>query len=598
MATPLEDYLEGDTPTAERAAAVEEETATPFDLNTVSRQEFLSLPWLSSSATAAILRERSRLGSFRDFSQLEALPGLSSEELGLLRQVTIIAPSSARPFCGRVRAVANSGYEPAEPWQADNLSGESRSWFRSSSGASGFILARHPSNSQKVSQFTSGGMEFRWPSARILLGDYQAEFGTGLVLSSSWGQTGWTRDALRVTPPEASGLRSAPSAASLGFLRGAALQTAHKPFELSFLVSSLDLAAVTENGVPTEIFRSSVSADELSAARDGQVREEAAGLSLAASNVYATVGVNGLWTRYRPGLAPAVSPAEPEPLSGNSLRVGSVFFSVAREGLAFVGEFAGSSPGGKAFQSALSLFGGPVGLVFFASHADADFHSPRSRAWDEFDAPAQNSQVVGSLLRVALKNHLLTLRASSSATPFRTATSSLSRSSGELDARWRANFQNVTLEVRGERSYREAGGGEDPSEPVQVTGGRLDMETIGTLDLRLRTQVRRSESPSEYGVGTLSFVQVGQKGPLWQWLARLTLFHVSGDDAALTVYENALPGNYPLVSFSGDGSRKMLLVARRFGSFRAGAKLARTDKTVRGENSWDWHFALEGELTW
>ncbi|MFH1009794.1 MAG: helix-hairpin-helix domain-containing protein [bacterium] len=597
-ATPLEDYLEGDTQTAERAAAVEEQVAMPMNLNAASPAELSSLPWLSSSSIAAILRERSRLGGFRDFSQLEAIAGLSRDELELLRQVAVIGDAYARPFFGYARASAGVRCPGTQPLLTEDIYGESRSRFRSLSGANGFVLAQHPSYSPVLSHFTSVGLEFRWPSARVLFGDYQAEFGTGLVFSSPWGQAGWTRDALRVAPPEPRGLRSVPTASPLGFLRGAALNAAWRPFELSFLISSLELSAATENGVPTQILTGSVSAGELSSARAGQIREETAGFSISVSRQSATLGVNGLWSRFRPRLSPAPSPAAPEPLAGNSLRVGSLYFSIVRNGIAFVGEFAGSSPRGEAYQSALSLFNGPLGFAFFASHADADFHSPRSRAWDEFDAPAQNTHVLGSLVRLELKNHLLTLRAASSATPFRTPTSSLSRTSGDLDARWRAALRNLTLEVRGERSYREAGGEEGLSYPVQITGGRLDIAIRSILEMRLRTQIRRAISPSEHGVGTLSFVQVGQRRPLWQWLARLTVFHVSDENAALTVYENHLPGSYPLVSFFGDGSRKMMLVSRRLGHFQAGAKASRTDKTTKGERSSDWHFALFGELTW
>jgi hypothetical protein len=78
----------------------------------------------------------------------------------------------------------------------------------------------------------------------------------------------------------------------------------------------------------------------------------------------------------------------------------------------------------------------------------------------------------------------------------------------------------------------------------------------------------------------------------------LTLFHVSGENAGLTIYESHLPGSYPLVSFSGDGSRKMLLVSRRLGPFQAGAKASRTDKTAKDARSSEWQFALFGELTW
>jgi len=348
------------------------------------------------------------------------------------------------------------------------------------------------------------------------------------------------------------------------------------------------------------LYRGGVSAGELSAAREGQLREELAGFSLSASRGAMAFGVNGLWAGYRPGFSPTPTPETPEPFAGNLLRLGSLYLSAAHQGFAFLTELAGSSPGGKALQSAACFHAGPVAFASFVTYADPDFHSPRSRVWNEFDAPAQNTRTVGTLLRAALKNHIVALRAASSATPFRTASSVLSRTSSQLDARWRAFWRNITLEVRGERDERETGGEEGPSQPVKITGARLDIDMKSALDLRLRSQIRRADSPasSHDGVGTLSFVQIGQKRRLWAWLARFTLFHVTSDAAALVIYENHLRGSYPLVHFFGDGSRKMVLMTRRWGAFQLGAKVARTDRIAHGERTWNWQFALQGEVRW
>jgi len=599
-ASPLEDYLEGDTEAADRAAAVEELLAVPIDLNRASHRDLLSLPWLSRWGAVAILQERSRLGGFRDFSQVEEIQALSKEEIALLREVAFVGPAQTRPFQGSARVGASGSHEAAQPLRPTGLQGESRARFNSASGARGFVLSRHPQDSPTLSDVASAGFEFQWSQSRLLLGDYQAEFGTGLVLASSFGQAGWSRDALRTSPPEARGLRSSPTASPLGRLRGGAAETEWQSLRLSVFLSSLELPAVLENGHPSSIYRGSSSVGNLAAAREGQLREELCGVSLSASRGPVAFGLNGLQAAYRPGLSPSATPETPAPLEGNRLQVGSLCFSAAREGLVFLAEVAGSQPGGAAFQSAASLDAGPIGLASFVTYADADFHSPRSRVWDEFDAPAQNVRTVGTLLRAAVKNHLLTLRAASSATPFRTATSSLARVSTEVDARYRTFWRNIVLEARAERGRRESGGEDEPNRPVTITGGRLDVDIKSVLDLRLRTQVRRADSPAEAhdGVGSMSFVQVGQTRRVWSWLARLTLFHVTTNDAALTVYENNLRGSYPLVHLYGDGSRKMVMVARRWGPVRIGAKVARTDKTAHEERTWEWQFALQGEVYW
>ncbi len=600
MASPLEDYLEGDTETGDRTAAIEEQLSAPLDLNQVSRDEFFTLPWLTRHAAAALLRERSRLGGFRDFGQLARIPEISKAEVALLQQLTGIGAPLGRSFRGNARINGSGQHGYAQALLPELLSGESRARFHTASEAHGFVLSRHPQASPALSQFTSAGLEFRWPSARLLLGDYQAEFGTGLVFAASWGQAGWTRDALRVTPPDPCGLHSAPTASPLGYYRGAALEYRRKNIGVSFLLSSRELAAILEDGQPAQLYRYSLVSSALLDARSGQIREETAGVALSVSRGGWDIGLNGVTFRYSPGFSKAPTPETPEPLTGNLLRLGSVYLSWAREGLLFRSEVASSSPGGKALQSAVSFNAGRMAIAFFAAHADADFHSPRSRAWDEFDAEAGNSQTVGTLLRLALTNHLLTFRTATSATPFRTATSLLSRRSSEIDARWRAIWRVIRLEVRGERDIRESSGGDAASFPIKIIGGRLSLRIQSVFELRFYSQFRRAQSgqPGHSGVGTLSFVQIGQKLPRWRWLARLTVFHVSNSEAALTVYENHLRGSYPLVSYFGEGSRKMLLVSRRFGQFQIGAKVARTDKTEFDTFVWDWQFALQGEVRW
>jgi hypothetical protein len=597
--SPLEDYLEGDNEAADRSLAIEDELTTPLDLNQVSRADLMSLPWLNAGAAAAVLRERARLGGFRDFSQLEGLPELSPEETELLQQVSVIGPAPKHPFFGYARLTAAGNWGGDDPLLAKETFGESRARFRSLSGAQGFILARHPSNSSVLSQFTSLGLEFRWPSSRVLFGDYQAEFGTGLVFSSSIGQSGWLRDGICMRPPEAAGLRCAPTASQLGFLRGAAAEINSGGLRGTMFASSRDLAAVLDKGEPAQLSWQSVSADELSVAREGQIREDLGGLSVMASQGLISLGAQGFWARFKPSLSPTATPEVPEPLMGSVLRVGSLSLSLTQQTLSLAAELAASKPGGKAFQSAATLHNGAIAFALFTTHADADFQNPHSRGWDEFGAPFQNTQTVGALIRLALQKHLLTLRAASSQTPFRTATSSLTRASSELEVRWKASLRSISLELRGERRDQETDGDKEPSNPLRIIGGRLDLGIRSALDLRLRTQIRRATDASgNSSVGTLSFVQVAQKWPVWSWLARLTVFHVTDDNAALTVYENQFPGSYPLVSFYGDGSRKMFMLSRRWGHFQAGAKAVRVDQTTRGEYNWDWQFALQGELTW
>ena len=138
-ASPLEDYLEGDTEAGERTAAIEEQLSAPFDLNQAGREELFSLVWLTRQSAAAILRERSRLGGFRDFNQLEGIPEISDDEIALLRQFSVIGAPAERPFRGNARINSSGQHGHAQPLISKQLSGESRARFHAESGAHGFV---------------------------------------------------------------------------------------------------------------------------------------------------------------------------------------------------------------------------------------------------------------------------------------------------------------------------------------------------------------------------------------------------------------------------------------------------------------------------
>jgi hypothetical protein len=340
----------------------------------------------------------------------------------------------------------------------------------------------------------------------------------------------------------------------------------------------------------------SASSEELAAAREGQVAERLAGASALVSSRGLRAGIAGYTSRFDPHLVPDASDAVPG-LHGSDLRVGSVYVSANTVGLNLISEFATSSPGGTASQTAVSFRGERVGVALYQVHSDEDFYSPRSVQWDGFGAAAQNADVIGARMQAIWPRHTVTVALSSSRTPFRTATSPLTKSANSLETHWRAALSAASeLHLRFARRYGEDASESAAAQEVTTDAARIELrlgDEQQTFRVRLEVRSARREGDADRKSGSLLFVQGTRRTRWLEVTARLTVYHLESSDMAMQVYELPLRGEYPLVMLSGSGGRATLVLARDWSGFHTAAKIAHGRRSEADGDHDEMTFGLE-----
>lgn len=236
----------------------------PFDLNTATREQLLSLPFLSEAQVEAIMDYRSRYGALRSSAELHLVRGLGLRELRWLSLCTYVAnePASVatrRAAGGRQEMMTRLDVplynRDGWPWAR----GLAHRWrYTAQTGSHWDLSARaekdagEPMFNRQNPLWDAWGahaMLSRWRFVETLIvGDFKAVMGEGLVINNGFHlgkqlTSLWRRPAV---------LRPHRSAEEERFLRGAAATVRFTPpVSLTALYSyrQLDATVQPDNSV-------------------------------------------------------------------------------------------------------------------------------------------------------------------------------------------------------------------------------------------------------------------------------------------------------------------------------------------------------------
>jgi hypothetical protein len=241
--------------------------ANPLDLNEVTAEQLRSLYLLSEIQVNAIIRYRTDAGPFISLYELQAVPGLDIATAEKLMPFVTVRTAGSQPsrFLKRLRHAnyllirydrtleRKEGFSLAD--SAGGFGGRPEKWyarFRSSQSGRyslGFTVEQDP------------GEELRWdPSRRLygadfwsahaqvinrgrlknlVLGDYQVQFGQGLMLGGGFGM-GKGSETITTIRRSSLGVTPYTSVNEFGFFRGAAATVGLSPrMSVTALLSSL-----------------------------------------------------------------------------------------------------------------------------------------------------------------------------------------------------------------------------------------------------------------------------------------------------------------------------------------------------------------------
>ena len=563
----------------------------PLDLNAASRSDLQRLPFFDEGEVECLLLARQRQGSFRSMNDVLNLSEWGGAEREVLRQFTTVVPIANGK--GIVRA-ASSVQETTQS--------SVRARFDSQKAVRGFASIRRRSAAANDLDYASVGIEFR-PNERyhIVAGDYQSEFGSGLVFGSAFGAGSWLTRSGSLDPGAISGLKSRPTSNQLTKYRGAGAEMDVGIVSLTAMLSQQQLdAIVTPDGVQS-LAPSESGSNDLSLARNNQVEEQLAGAVVAVKRGVWIGGICGSHSRFSPAFTPIDSPDDPFRFSGSQLNVGSVFAGAQFQRIEFSGELARSNPGGIAHQSVVALRGERLGVAAYHASAAPNFFSPHSKSWSGFESEAVNSRRTGVRILVRDKHFSASLHAWSSRTPFRTTTVPLREEQDGLESRVDlklpsgVNFNLLAGRTRNE-GFSEAAG----SEMTYRDRLRAEATIPSDVEFKLRLEVRSAgtDSQSDHDQGTLLFLQAKDRIESFWLFLRVTVFNVEGSNVAMTVYENAPLGTFPVESLYDNGRRVAFMLSRDFGTVSVAAKIANSVIEDGANRTSDVEGAAQLSLNW
>lgn len=241
--------------------------SNPMDLNRISKEQLEALFFVPDQVVEAVLQYRSEAGPFLSVYELQNVPGMSRELFYKLSPFVTILTSDNRSFLNRLTSGQNSylvvrydrtletkqGYSDEATPSTRYAGSPDRIYMR-------FRTSRPGDYSFGITAEKDAGEEIAWVPERkqfgpdyfsfhgqvqnkgkiknLIVGDYQAQFGQGLLLGSAFG-IGKSAEAVTTIRKPDIGFLPYTSVYESRFLRGAALTyTASKRISIHGMYSA------------------------------------------------------------------------------------------------------------------------------------------------------------------------------------------------------------------------------------------------------------------------------------------------------------------------------------------------------------------------
>lgn len=404
--------------------------AHPLNLNKADREELASVYILSEAQINNFLEYRHRNGHLLTIYELQAIPTFDLATIyRLLPFVSVpYTDVDARPLWQRIASEPNhylilrydqvleqkKGFTEPDTSASGMpnqryLGSPQRFYLRyrishakdfsigfTAEKDAGEGLIWHPATRQYGADFFSGHISLqnkgRWKN--ILLGDYQLQFGQGLVLAAGFSP-GKGSETITTVRRSNLGIRPYSSVLESGFFRGAAATYQYKMLELTGFYSQLrrdaNVAGAVDSLDQQETYISSLqvtgfhrTAREL-AAKSSILEQNMGGNALYRSpDQNVRIGATFLYTQFSAPLQRSSTNYNGFEFSGKYNLVGSLNYSFNWQNINLFGEWARSQNGGVGGISGLvASLTSTIETAMLYRRYDRDFHSLYANAFSE-----------------------------------------------------------------------------------------------------------------------------------------------------------------------------------------------------------------------
>ncbi len=321
----------------------------PLDLNRVTREELLSIPWVTPQAAQAILQYRKERHQFTDSDELDIIAELEPVTT-LLKTFFVVKPKPQiqTSFFGRHRLV--TGLQKSRGYKENIYTGALAKVYNKVGGKVfdqfQFALVTEKDPGEKSYYDFSGGYgEWFIPQlrARLVVGNYFIESGQGLVHHGAYRVNNGYEPVLAATPPGRGIKGTASVAENYGYCGGGMVILVGKAEIAAFYsVRPLDARVEADTIVSFPVSGYHRYGSEMS--NRNAATEKAAGSYLKlpiTQHIY--LGVQGLYTSLN---KPFVIERPAVRLTGDTYRVYGVDYKIFRPHWQIFGECAQSNHSG------------------------------------------------------------------------------------------------------------------------------------------------------------------------------------------------------------------------------------------------------------
>jgi hypothetical protein len=494
----------------------------PLDLNRATAAELLQLPWLTPAIVGRLVARRAQAGRFRSTRELAGIEGIDSSVIDEIQPYVRVINRPSESKTGEMVRVRNDSLSRFRAFTRYSLAERVQADF----GNLGLSLVSAKDVGERDAfDFLAGGLDYRGRQTRLAAGDFELQFGQGLVFSRP--RSFWlSSNTMRLPNPTSLSLPG--TFAENTFLRGVALNQGIGPLSVTVFLSRSRLdARPNPDSTIQSISYDGTHDDSAAIANKGRLLELLGGARLGYRRPGFMVGLSGYANRYD-----RLIRSDSLGFQGRNLAVVASDLAWQQPSYYLLAEVAHSLNHGWA--GGLDLFGDwtrlktHLNLGYFAR----DFYSPHSRTRSlsrphaelegTFRASYRWQSWTGTIYGTTSRDFVL----------------------DSMPARLQLNVENrpppFRFALQWQQSFKD--------ELARSMGTRLDVTWLPvrslTFGFRLddRFQLAR---PGERGIAFS--LGAGFDRPGYSLDARVTRFLVANSECRVYAYEPRVPGQQPLL---------------------------------------------------
>lgn len=576
---------------------LEQIAQSPFNLNLIEREELEQLPFLNAVQINSLLEYLDLYGQIFSLNELVGIEGFNDEVVSFLAPFVYLGEVEthrSKAILSELNIRTMQTLEQSKGYQkidgVEKYPGPRQKYYiRYKTSFYKMVdvgfTAENDAGEHFFTQSNKLGFDYysgyvRYSGEKhlqsVVLGDFQARFGQGLIQWSGYG--------LRKSPEIArirylgQGILPYSSTDENGGMRGAAAQFKFNSFSIVSYVSSkkidANISVSDEFGNPLEVSsiqNSGYHRTENEIADENALREHLVGLSVRYVRNRFSAGMNGTAMKYSVPLVPDDKPYNRFRFSGRSNVNGSFDFAYILNRTSLFGEAAISKSGGTGVVAGLEAQpSNEFSFTMLFRDYQRNFQSIKGCSFSESSTNTNERGIYGSFVFSPLPKSRISGCVDAYQSPWiKYTTCGPMRG---VDTQFQFNYKpskdvEVYLRLKNETNEEKTTHDEhtkyNTKQSIQRARVNASWQVSECVELRFRSEWSRFEKDGSIQNGSLVLADVSSKflSNKLTLLFRLAKYNTDGYDARIYAYESDMPSMFSVPAYFGNGFRSYL----RFG---------------------------------